>query len=88
MTVSPGRNTTKLRNSSKVGVSRPLMDRIRSPGWICGRRRRALSLNCTDDGGELGAPNEAKKAAKIAIASRKLETGPASTIRNRCHTGL
>jgi len=34
-----------------------------------------------------GVPMRLKKAAKIAIARRKLATGPASTTRNRCQTG-
>ncbi len=34
-----------------------------------------------------GVPDEREEAAKIAIASRKLATGPARTTRKRCHTG-
>ncbi len=39
-------------------------------------------------GGVLGIPNATKKAAKMMIAKIKLATGPARTIRNRCHQGL
>ena len=54
------------------------------PG-ACGRAAR---LTAPTTAACAASPEAAKKGAKIAIASRKLATGPASTIRNRCHHGL
>ena len=84
----PGRTTTTLEMSSKrrrVACRRPTGSG--RPAAIPAAAAAAVRLTIAPTTLVRGVPTKAKKAAKIMIASRKLATGPASTIRKRCHTG-
>ena len=61
-TVRPGEATTKPDSSSNVGVSRPPIDRIRSPGWMPAARGSAARLDRRRrPAGSAASPNDREK---------------------------
>ena len=64
------------------------MERIVSPAFRPARSAADCGATAEIEVGVRGSPYTEKKVAKMPIATRKLVSGPARTIRKRCQTAF